>query len=166
MQEESRRRNHDLITIVLRLIEGQPADNVFFFGDLNYRVAISIEEARRLNSDIDNYKTLLHKDQLVLQEDLRGFLGKYREWPITFPPSYKMATEKNSYNNNRIPGWTDRIFHNSRVASEMEQLSYDCDLEVFGSDHRPVTATFRTHFRRRVEQLVEVRPSQSRCSLM
>jgi|JI61114C2RNA_FD_contig_91_1093740_length_854_multi_2_in_0_out_0_2 hypothetical protein len=107
------------MTIVARLVEGQPADHVFFFGDLNYRVAITIEEARRLNSNIDNYKTLLHKDQLVLQDDLKSFLGKYQEWPITFPPSYKMSTEKNTYNNNRIPGWTDRIFHNSRTQSKL-----------------------------------------------
>lgn len=78
MQEESQRRNHDLMTIVLRLIEGQPADHVFFFGDLNYRVAISLEEARRLNSNIDDYKRLLHKDQLVLQDDLKQFLAKYK----------------------------------------------------------------------------------------
>lgn len=77
-----------------------------------------------------------------------------------------MSTDKNTYNNNRIPGWTDRIFHNSRTGAELEQTSYYCDFEVFGSDHRPVLATFRTNFNKRVEQLTEVRVSQSRCSLM
>jgi len=154
------------MTIMLRLIEGQPADHIFFFGDLNYRVAITLEEARRLNTNIDNYLKVLHKDQLVLQDDLKTFLGKYREWPITFPPSYKMATEKNSYSDNRIPGWTDRIFHSFGATSELEQLSYDCDFQVFGSDHRPVLATFRTSFGRHADRMVEVRMSQSRCSVM
>jgi hypothetical protein len=151
---------------VHRLIDGQPADQIFFFGDLNYRISITLEEARKLNSDIENYKKLLDKDQLVQQENLKTFLNKYKEWPITFPPSYKMSTEKNTYNNNRIPGWTDRIFHSCLNDKEIEQTSYECDFDVLGSDHRPIIATFRTFFHPVTSKFVEVRMSQSRCSIM
>jgi hypothetical protein len=155
-----------LLQIVHRLVDGQPADQIFFFGDLNYRISISLDEAKKLNSNIENYKNLLDKDQLVQQKNLKSFLNKYKEWPITFAPTYKMSTEKNTYSSNRVPGWTDRIFHSCLHDKDIEQTSYECDLDILGSDHRPVVATFRTSFRSQTSKFVEVRTSSPRCSIM
>lgn len=41
-QSQSEKRNTDLLSIVQRLINEQPADHIFFFGDLNYRLTITL----------------------------------------------------------------------------------------------------------------------------
>jgi hypothetical protein len=76
------------------------------------------------------------------QEVLRGFLKKYHEEDIDFPPTYKMSTISNSYTDQRIPGWTDRIFFNSSKP-DLLQTGYSCDFNILGSDHRPVFATYK-----------------------
>jgi phosphatidylinositol-bisphosphatase len=42
----------------------------------------------------------------------------------------------------RVPGWTDRILFAARNACDLEQVNYDCAINMFGSDHRPVFAQF------------------------
>jgi hypothetical protein len=75
-----------------------------------------------------------------------------------------MSTSNNSYSGTRIPGWTDRIFHCANEG-ELEQVSYECDFGVLGSDHRPVMATFRFELKRNKTPMeVEVRAG-SRCCI-
>lgn len=50
-----------------------------------------------------------------------------------------MSLENNEYNNERIPGWTDRIFNRK---SKMQRECYVCEYDIFGCDHRPVLAKF------------------------
>lgn len=47
---------------------------------------------------------------------------------------------KNEYSRERIPGWTDRIFH--RRSHKMQRTSYSCEEAITGSDHRPVIARY------------------------
>lgn len=57
-----------------------------------------------------------------------------------FPPTYKIHDDNQEYDKKRIPGWTDRIFHRKGRA---RQLSYRCLYDLYGTDHRPVLATFQ-----------------------
>ena len=56
---------------------------------------------------------------------------------------------RNVYHDDRIPGWTDRIF--SRNSTRMTRHSYGCEYEIYGSDHRPVIARYE----RKVEEAVQ-----------
>lgn len=80
-----------------------------------------------------------------MQTALSDFQRMFKEKRIEFPPTYKLSTTENTYTNSRIPGWTDRIFHQCEEGV-VEQLEYTGDFEVMGSDHRPVIGTFVTHF--------------------
>lgn len=76
-----------------------------------------------------------------------------------------MSINNNSYSGNRIPGWTDRIFHYS-PHPDLEQTSYTCDFGVLGSDHRPVFATFKCALNKsKTPKEIEVKTSNSRCLL-
>ncbi len=60
---------------------------------------------------------------------------------IMFPPTYKLDPNKNELKDTRIPGWTDRIlfrYKEDNKKSKLLQINYECGLNVFGSDHRPV----------------------------
>jgi hypothetical protein len=54
------------------------------------------------------------RDQLRLESALNGFLSVYREGPLNFGPTYKFHKDRNEYEADRIPGWTDRVFYYSR----------------------------------------------------
>lgn len=51
-----------------------------------------------------------------------------------------VGVAKNEYSRERIPGWTDRIFH--RKGKAMKRISYGCEYGIMGSDHRPVVARY------------------------
>ena len=66
----------------------------------------------------------------------------FKEGLPIFPPSYKMQSNKNEYKlsgKGRIPSWTDRVLYKG---DNVSLLHYDCAINVFGSDHRPVYALF------------------------
>eukprot|EP01137_Pigoraptor_chileana_P002253 Opistho-2@40822 len=93
------RRNRDFHRIVRRLLLGESPfyagshpvlshDCVFVMGDLNYRICLPSEEARRLAMAGD-LGALSACDQLRLQQQYgRSFVG-FDEAPLTFPPTYK-----------------------------------------------------------------------------
>jgi hypothetical protein len=83
---------------------------------------------------------MINKDQLANQQALKSyFLKYYEEQIINFPPTYKIAENGPEYNRKRIPGWTDRIFHRK---GNTKQMSYECMYDAYGTDHRPVLASF------------------------
>ena len=43
------------------------------------------------------------------------------------------------YNRERVPGWTDRIFHRRGRA---QQTNYQCFYHIYGTDHRPIMAEY------------------------
>jgi hypothetical protein len=51
-----------------------------------------------------------------------------------------VGVTKNEYSRERIPGWTDRIFH--RRGKALKRISYGCEYGIMGSDHRPVVARY------------------------
>jgi len=64
-------------------------DEVFVFGDLNYRMNLTKTEAASF-SNLINLCQYIQYDQLKQQVILTDFLKEYREGELTFPPTYKM----------------------------------------------------------------------------
>ncbi|VDO10381.1 unnamed protein product [Rodentolepis nana] len=117
-------------------------DQVFLFGDLNYRVA-GLELAENLAAiSRRDYSLLLKFDELLTQQSLGQTLQGYREGNIGFAPTYKFDLTSNSYStvDGRVPSYCDRILWKGKY---VEQISYRSH-EVFRlSDHKPVSAYFK-----------------------
>ncbi|XP_058975642.1 inositol polyphosphate 5-phosphatase E [Musca domestica] len=153
----------------------QNFDNVFWCGDLNFRLG---EPREKLLEWIQNTKFPLpshlphgymHTDQLssVLADGaaFRGFM----EANITFPPTYKYDPGTQHFDTSskqRAPAYTDRILYKYRQAQGLmmrrqstvpglpsptppfvQCLLYDSVPSIITSDHKPVWALFKTLIR-------------------
>ncbi|SSD59133.1 related to Polyphosphatidylinositol phosphatase INP52 [Saccharomycodes ludwigii] len=121
-------------------------DNIFWLGDLNYRIDLPNEEVRKVLSDKNapsNLSKLLQYDQLT-QEINAGVVFKgFKEPTIRFPPTYKYDLGTDLYDTSekaRTPSWTDRILYNGK---NLRPLSYS-DVCLHFSDHKPVYAAYRS----------------------
>ncbi|KAK4603902.1 hypothetical protein RGQ29_012418 [Quercus rubra] len=157
------RRNHQVSEIFRRTSFPQAAktdnsspplnilahDQIFWFGDLNYRLCLEDSSARQLIKKQD-WKALQEFDQLRReQKDARVFQG-WQEGDIDFAPTYKYSSSNhNRYSGGlpskagekqRTPAWCDRILWYGRG---IKQISYFRSESKF-SDHRPVSALFST----------------------
>ncbi|GAB4855222.1 hypothetical protein Ancab_023847 [Ancistrocladus abbreviatus] len=120
-------------------------DRVIWLGDLNYRIALSYAETRKL-LDQNNWDTLLGKDQLKIEREAGRVFNGWREGKIYFAPTYKYSFNSDTYfgetitskSKRRTPAWCDRILWRGNGT---HQLSY-VRREIKHSDHRPVCATF------------------------
>lgn len=119
-------------------------DNIFWFGDMNYRVTMPNENVRdELIQKKDGYlENLLMHDQLT-QEICSGtvFHG-YKEPEIRFNPTYKYDIGTELYDTSdkeRTPSWTDRILYKG---SNIQVLSYS-DVDLLYSDHKPIYGAYR-----------------------
>lgn len=87
-----------------------------------------------------HYSEMLQKDQFLNQKILKQkFFSTFAEMQISFPPTYKLSEFGPEYNKSRIPGWTDRILHRR---GKVKQMHYGCFYHIYGSDHRPVFASY------------------------
>uniref|UniRef100_A0A1I8Q307 phosphoinositide 5-phosphatase n=1 Tax=Stomoxys calcitrans TaxID=35570 RepID=A0A1I8Q307_STOCA len=153
----------------------QNFDNVFWCGDLNFRLG---EPREKLLEWIQNTKFPLpshlphgymHTDQLssVLADGaaFRGFM----EANITFPPTYKYDPGTQHFDTSskqRAPAYTDRILYKFRQTQglmmrrqsnipgmsspsqpHVQCLLYDSVPSIITSDHKPVWALFKTLIR-------------------
>ncbi|SPP76287.1 inositol polyphosphate 5-phosphatase E [Drosophila guanche] len=153
----------------------QNFDNVFWCGDLNFRLG---EPREKLMEWIQNTKFPLpshlphgymHTDQLssVLADGaaFRGFM----EANITFPPTYKYDPGSQNFDTSskqRAPAYTDRILYKYRQVQGLvirrqtiipgvstptqpyvQCLLYDSVPSITTSDHKPVWALFKTFIR-------------------
>ncbi|XP_017844552.2 LOW QUALITY PROTEIN: inositol polyphosphate 5-phosphatase E [Drosophila busckii] len=153
----------------------QNFDNVFWCGDLNFRLS---EPREKLLEWIQNTKFPLpshlphgymHTDQLssVLADGaaFRGFM----EANITFPPTYKYDPGSQNFDTSskqRAPAYTDRILFKYRQVQGLvirrqstvpgvstptqpyvQCLLYDSVPSITTSDHKPVWALFRSFIR-------------------
>nr|XP_019705999.1 type I inositol polyphosphate 5-phosphatase 10 [Elaeis guineensis] len=121
-------------------------DRVIWLGDLNYRIALSYSETRKLLED-NNWDALLEKDQLKIEREAGRVFKGWNEGKIYFAPTYKYSNNSDAYagetvtskKKRRTPAWCDRIlWHGDGIV----QLSYIRGESRF-SDHRPVCAVFR-----------------------
>ncbi|TIC04091.1 DNase I-like protein [Wallemia mellicola] len=144
-------RNNDYFTISngLQFLKGkvpEDHDNIVWVGDFNYRIDLPYETATSLAYN-DNYEELLSNDQLPRAMS-RGIFKGYEEAPILFRPTYRYNFNSDVYDTSekrRIPAYTDRILYKSK--SNLYATRY-ATVDLRGSDHRPVYATFRTDIRK------------------
>ncbi|CAH9111613.1 unnamed protein product [Cuscuta epithymum] len=119
-------------------------DRIVWFGDLNYRIALSYRTAKTL-VEMRNWRALLENDQLrIEQRNGRVFTG-WSEGQIFFPPTYKYSSNSDRYagddythSKRRTPAWCDRILW---FGGGLHQISYVRGESRF-SDHRPVCSVF------------------------
>ncbi|KAF6146502.1 hypothetical protein GIB67_037802 [Kingdonia uniflora] len=120
-------------------------DRIIWLGDLNYRIALSYLETRKLLEDND-WDSLLEKDQLKIEREAGRVFQGWKEGRVYFGPTYKYSNNSDVYSGEtitskkkrRTPAWCDRIlWHGNGI----KQLSYIRGESRF-SDHRPVCAVF------------------------
>ncbi len=140
--------------------------HLFFAGDLNYRTSVlkpSPEDVKNFpqptsnKQDPKHFSHLLAEDQLTEQLEARRALHGLIEAPITFPPTYKYATDAKApaqgddargwkWATHRWPSWCDRILYldlpkamlQNNPSSTIKVHKYKA-LPLFPtSDHRPV----------------------------
>ena len=72
----------------------------------------------------------------------QGYYPNYKEMEIKFDPSYKMSVTKVEYVNKKdqAPSYCDRVLYKNNTPLKLEEMSYECHHDVFGSDHRAVSA--------------------------
>ncbi|GAA0174949.1 phosphatase [Lithospermum erythrorhizon] len=150
------RRNSDVFEILRRthfssaLGTVQPLtipshDQVFWFGDLNYRINMADEEVRKLVAN-ENWDELLNYDQLCKELRRGHVFDGWKEGIINFAPTYKYEYDSDKYvgenakegEKKRSPAWCDRILW---LGKGIRQLSYN-RAGITLSDHRPVSSMF------------------------
>ncbi|KAL7611569.1 type IV inositol polyphosphate 5-phosphatase 7 isoform X1 [Lactuca sativa] len=124
-------------------------DQIFWFGDLNYRLFLENDLARELIKKQD-WIALQEFDQLRQELGDGGVFQGWREGNIKFAPTYKYsAFNSNWYSGTfpslvgekqRTPAWCDRILW---YGKGVKQHSYFRSESKF-SDHKPVSALFST----------------------
>ncbi|XP_039014210.1 type I inositol polyphosphate 5-phosphatase 4-like isoform X1 [Hibiscus syriacus] len=162
-QGDEGRRNHQVTEIFKRTSFPRSAkgdgslhplkilghDQIFWFGDLNYRL-YNLEDnlARHLIKKQD-WKALQEFDELRREQEDGVFQG-WREGNIEFAPTYKYSSSNcNRYSGGlpyrsgekqRTPAWCDRILWYGKGVKILSYLRS----EIKFSDHRPVSALFST----------------------
>uniref|UniRef100_A0A8C8RGJ0 Inositol polyphosphate-5-phosphatase K n=1 Tax=Pelusios castaneus TaxID=367368 RepID=A0A8C8RGJ0_9SAUR len=136
-------------------------DILFWFGDLNFRIADYGIHFVRESISSSRYNLLWEKDQLNMAKQKEAFLQEFIEGPLQFKPTYKFDLHSEVYDTSgkkRKPAWTDRILWRvknlSQHAPEEGELSegeqtisvslnkYVSHMSYGISDHKPVTGTF------------------------
>jgi inositol polyphosphate 5-phosphatase INPP5B/F len=125
-------------------------DLIFWLGDFNYRIDVSVAVEEIMNHIwSENVLSLSRRDQLN-SERAQGnvFLG-FEEAPLTFLPSYKFIIGTDTYDTRpdkklRPPAWCDRILWRDQTLEGLGAVtakSYRRSM-LKTSDHKPVSATF------------------------
>ncbi|KAJ0052235.1 hypothetical protein Pint_01146 [Pistacia integerrima] len=120
-------------------------DQIFWFGDLNYRLNMVDAEVRKLVAQ-KRWDELINSDQLSKELRSGHVFDGWKEGVINFPPTYKYEINTDRYvgenpkegEKKRSPAWCDRILW---LGKRMKQLSYKRS-EIRLSDHRPVSSMF------------------------
>ncbi|XP_062471760.1 inositol polyphosphate 5-phosphatase K isoform X3 [Pezoporus occidentalis] len=153
-------------------------DVLFWFGDLNFRIADYGIHFVRESINNKRYNLLWEKDQLNMAKKKEAFLQEFIEGPLHFKPTYKFDLYSDVYDTSekkRKPAWTDRILwrvknlcqhapKGSEFSEEQQTISvtlnnYISHMSYGISDHKPVTGTFGLELKPLVsEPLVTLSP--------
>ncbi|KAI9140993.1 hypothetical protein BKA69DRAFT_1125186 [Paraphysoderma sedebokerense] len=125
-------------------------ESVFFFGDLNYRIALPRDQVERLISR-NNWAELQRADQLLLEKETnRTFtLRLFNEQPLNFCPTYKYDPGTDLFDTSekkRIPAWCDRILYRGGNIRGVSYLRHESKI----SDHRPISGEFEVKVKKEV----------------
>ncbi|KAF5734272.1 Type I inositol polyphosphate 5-phosphatase putative isoform 1 [Tripterygium wilfordii] len=150
------RRNADVYEIIRRtrfssIIDAEQAqtipshDQIFWFGDLNYRLNMLDAQIRKLVA-LKKWDELINNDQLSKELRSGHVFDGWKEGVIDFPPTYKYEKNSDRYvgenpkegEKKRSPAWCDRILW---LGKGIKQHSYK-PTEIRLSDHRPVSSVF------------------------
>ncbi|KAJ8426302.1 hypothetical protein Cgig2_007533 [Carnegiea gigantea] len=120
-------------------------DQIFWFGDLNYRLNMTDSEIRKLVAS-KQWDKLVNNDQLSKELHSGHVFDGWNEGPLTFPPTYKYEINSDRYvgenpkegEKKRSPAWCDRILWSGKG---IKQYFYRRS-EIKLSDHRPVSSSF------------------------
>ncbi|TKY70731.1 Type I inositol polyphosphate 5-phosphatase 2 [Spatholobus suberectus] len=120
-------------------------DQIFWFGDLNYRINMLDAEVRKLVA-LKKWDELMSYDQLSKELRIGHVFDGWKEGLINFPPTYKYEINSDRYvgespkegEKRRSPAWCDRILW---LGKGIKQLQYG-RAEIKLSDHRPVSSIF------------------------
>lgn len=153
---ERRNQDHDEILRSMQFNDGFKTrtilehDQIFWIGDLNYRLTSTDDEQIKTFCDYDR---IFYLDQFhVEQKQKKRIFRDFKEGKITFRPTYKYdagTDEWDSSEKNRAPAWCDRILWKG---SKVEQTAYKSVMELRMSDHKPVYAVFISYILTRDEQ--------------
>ncbi|KAG9142696.1 hypothetical protein Leryth_005460 [Lithospermum erythrorhizon] len=147
------RRNSDVFEILRRThfssaLDGEKPltipchDQIFWFGDLNYRINMLDEEMMKLVAR-KKWDELLNYDQLCKELRRGHVFDGWKEGIINFAPTYKYKFDSDRYTREnpkegekkRSPAWCDRILWRGKG---IRQLSYNRVEMTLLHPHRPV----------------------------
>ncbi|KAK3011660.1 hypothetical protein RJ639_010673, partial [Escallonia herrerae] len=82
-------------------------DRVIWLGDLNYRIALSYLDTRKL-LEANDWDTLLNKDQLKIEREAGRVFKGWKEGKIYFAPTYKYSYNSDSYSGEDVTSKSKR----------------------------------------------------------
>uniref|UniRef100_A0A8C0V8C9 Inositol polyphosphate phosphatase like 1 n=1 Tax=Cyanistes caeruleus TaxID=156563 RepID=A0A8C0V8C9_CYACU len=125
--------------------------HLFWFGDLNYRLDMDIQEILNYISRKE-LEPLLKVDQLNLEKEKHKVFLRFGEEEITFPPTYRYERgsrdtyvwhkQKPTGVRTNVPSWCDRILWKSYPETHVNCNAYGCTDDIVTSDHSPVFGSF------------------------
>ncbi|XP_063162100.1 phosphatidylinositol 3,4,5-trisphosphate 5-phosphatase 2 [Candoia aspera] len=159
--EKTARRNQNYLDILRLLALGDKQlssfdislrfTHLFWFGDLNYRLDMDIQEILNYINRKE-FEPLLKVDQLNLEKEKHKIFLRFSEEEITFPPTYRYERgsrdtyvwhkQKPTGVRTNVPSWCDRILWKSYPETHINSNSYGCTDDITSSDHSPVFAAF------------------------
>jgi hypothetical protein len=120
-------------------------EHVVLLGDVNYRTDLPFDSVVALYK-ARAFADILLADQLPREQARRRVLVGFSEAPISFAPTYRWERDREefSWKKGQAPSYTDRALNRSLpgVAARLWQTGYGAGTHVYGSDHRPVSATY------------------------
>ncbi|KAM4702269.1 phosphatidylinositol 3,4,5-trisphosphate 5-phosphatase 2 [Discoglossus pictus] len=159
--EKTARRNQNYLDILRLLSLGDKQLNsfdislrfthLFWFGDLNYRLDMDVQEILNYISRKE-FDPLLKVDQLNLEKEKNKIFLRFNEEEIMYPPTYRYERgsrdtyvwhkHKPTGVRTNVPSWCDRILWKSYPETHIICNSYGCTDDIMTSDHSPVFGTF------------------------
>ncbi|XP_051793401.1 inositol polyphosphate 5-phosphatase K isoform X1 [Acanthochromis polyacanthus] len=129
---------------------------VFWFGDLNFRIADHGLHFLRSSINSGRLNLLWNKDQLIMMKKKEPFLQEFEEGPLDFKPTYKFDRNSDTYDTRapkawlgfngkkRKPAWTDRILWRIKpktLPSDDDEEEKASTSTVDGQDEFPILVT-------------------------
>ncbi|XP_074596766.1 oculocerebrorenal syndrome of Lowe isoform X2 [Brevipalpus obovatus] len=150
--EEYERRNQDYNDICNRMVFNQfkppkfikDHDQVYWFGDLNYRLMNLTRDQVKKMLDEQSFEDLFKYDQLKDQWEQKKIFKNFQEGQINHSPTYKYDPGTDNWDSsekNRPPAWCDRCLWKGET---IRLLNYRSHPQLKLSDHKPISALFES----------------------